>query len=318
MVSARPRVLAWPIGDRLVASSRLRLYAPLAELATELDVNIIEPGSAERRRPVGLLDDVDLCYLQKDARPPARALVEDAARRGIPVVYDLDDDIGCWHGMDERGALTLASAVVVDSPHRAADVTPWASRTTAIPCMIDLAGDHARWTHRPPGALASVGTFGNRSSLEGTREYLEAVPSSMQVRVIGPPDARSAFPGVDYRDFTLGSFVADVLASDVALLAHDRAEAARKDENRLVMALSCQRAAFVSPTPSYQALLREIDAEDLVVETPEDLGRALATLEPGQLATLADAGHSYVWQTYGPRAISARLLAVFLEALASG
>lgn len=317
MVSARPRVLAWPIGDRLVASSRLRLYAPLAELAVGLDVHVVEPGSADRRRAVEMLDGVDLFYLQKDAHPPALALAEEAACRGVPVVYDLDDDIGCWRGMDERGVLALASDVVVDSLHRAEDVTRWASRATVIPCMIDLAGDSARWADRAPGESASVGTFGNRSSLEGTRAYLDAVPSSMQVRVIGPPDARLAFPGVDYRDFTLGSFVADVLASDVALLAHDRAEAARKDENRLVMALSCRRAAFVSPTPSYQTLLREIDAQDLVVETPEDLGRALGTLEPGQLAGLADAGHAYVWQVYSPRAISDRLLAVFLEALES-
>jgi hypothetical protein len=31
----------------------------------------------------------------------------------------------------------------------------------------------------------------------------------------------------------------------------------------------------------------------------------------------ADAGYAYVWQVYSPQAISARLLAVFLEALES-
>lgn len=316
-MSIRPRVLAWPIGDQLVASSRLRLHAPLTELAAELDVQIVHPNGAERWQSESMLDGTDLLYVQKDARPPARELVENAVGRGVPVVYDLDDDIGCWPGMDERAVLRLASAVVVDSSCRAEDVATWAARVTTIPCMIDLADDPARSAARTPDVVASVGTFGNRSSLEGARAHLDAVPSSMRVRVIGPPDARSAFPRVDFRDFELGSFVADLLASDVALLAHDHDDAPRKDENRLVMALSCRRAAFVSPTPSYTALLREIDAAGLAVESPDDLRRALTDTDPARLAGWADAGHSHVWEKYSPRAISTRLLAVFLEALES-
>ena len=316
-MSARPRVLAWPIGGRDIASSRLRLYAPLAELADRLDVRIVEPGCPDRSRPSALLDGADLLYLQKDARPGALTLAEEAVCRGVPVVYDLDDDPGCWPGMDELALVGLASAVTVDCLGRAAEVARWSNAVYPIPCMIDLAGDPARLEYCPARAPTSVVTFGNGPSLEGTRRFLAAVPRAMQVRVIGPARARGRFSRVDYRAFALESFVADLLTSDVALLAHDATQASRKDENRLVMALSCRLPAFVAPSPAYHALLSEFGGLDLIVETPDDLKRALDALDPGRLAELANAGYAHVWQAYSPSTISNRLFEVLVRPLDS-
>lgn len=314
---ARPRVLAWPIGDRGVASSRLRLYAPMAELADRLDVHIVEPGSSERAYPAELLARADLLFVQKDARADALALAEDATQRGLPIVYDLDDDLGCWPGMDEHMLLRLATRVIVDSVERAAAVSPWASNVHTVACMIDLARDPTRAQNTPARVSASVVTFGNRASLEGTRPFLDAIPPSATVRMIGPATARDQFPGVDYRDFDLDTFVADVLSGGLAVLAHNPVEAPRKDENRLVMALSCQRAAFVTPNPAHRALLDGFGGRDLLVETPDDLACALDTIRAADLTDLADAGHAHVWRTHAPGIISERVHEVIVRALES-
>jgi hypothetical protein len=316
-VTARPRLLAWPIGNREVASSRLRLYAPLAELADRFDAYVVEPGGAERADPVDLLARADLLFVQKDARPEAVALAHAAAHRGVPVVYDLDDDPGCWPGMDEPALLRLATRVIVDSALRAAAVAPWTSTVHPVPCVIDLADDPARLLDGPAPPASTVVTFGNRSSLEGTRPFLAALPPATTVRVIGPVAARAEFPDVDFQTFALDTFVADVCSGGFAVLAHDPAEAPRKDENRLVMALSCRRAAFVAPNPAYRAVLAGFDGDELLVETPADLARALDTIGPARLAELADAGCAHVWRTHAPAVISARVAEVLTDALDS-
>lgn len=314
---ARPKVLAWPIGNREVASSRLRLYAPVAELADRFDVHVVEPGSAERVDPANLLARADLLFVQKDARPDALALAYAAARRGVPVVYDLDDDPGCWPGMDEPALLRLATRVIVDSALRAAAVASWTSTVHPIPCMIDLPDDPARVLDGPAPPASTVVTFGNRSSLEGTRPFLAALRPATTVRVIGPAAARAEFPGVDFRTFALDTFVADVRSGGVAVLAHDPVEAPRKDENRLVMALSCRRAAFVAPNPAYRAVLAGFGGDDLLVETPADLAQALDTAGAARLAELADAGYEHVWRTHAPAVISDRMAEVLTDALDS-
>ncbi|MGL5866199.1 MAG: hypothetical protein ACRCYX_10075 [Dermatophilaceae bacterium] len=315
-MSPQPRVLGWPVGGWEIASSRLRLFTPLKLLADALEVRIAEPGTREHVSPDDLLRDIDLVYMQKDAGPTAVDLARAAVERGLPLVYDVDDDIGCWPDMDEPEVLRLAQVVIVDSERRMRDLAPLTNRTRVIPCMIDLADDPAR---RPPAAAVAaprlIVCFGNRSSLEGTREFLPAVPASWQVRMIGPAQARASFTGLDYRDFSVSRFVPDLMTGQVALLAHRPEVAAGKDENRLVMALSCGRPAFVTPTPSYLALLREIGAEQLVVTDTHDLAAALNSYQPDAFAPVVARAHEYVWSVYGPAMIGRRVLSVLHEAL---
>jgi hypothetical protein len=83
------------------------------------------------------------------------------------------------------------------------------------------------------------------------------------------------------------------------------------------MALSCRRAAFVAPNPAYRAVLAGFGGDDLIVETPTDLARALGTTGSARLAELADAGYAHVWRTHAPAVISDRMAEVLTDALGS-
>jgi hypothetical protein len=292
----------------------------MSRLGDRLDVRVVPPSSAARDPDASgtrdLLADVDLVYIQKDATPPAMELAGEAACRSIPIVYDLDDDIGCWPGMDEAGMARRARVVVVDSPTRAATLSAVARRVVAIPCAMDQPDDPARGRARHAGRVTTVGTFGNASSLVATVPWLARLPRGVTPVVVGPESVRDRFPGADYRVFDHDRFVADVMAMDVVALAHDPHEAPRKDENRLVMALSCGRPVIVAPSDSYVALLARVGTAGEVARYPEDVPVALAAYaDPVVRDRVGSAGSAYVWRHYHPRVIDDALLAVFWTVL---
>lgn len=313
------RVVAWPIGDMSVASSRLRLFEPLRRM-DDVDVQILTPtanGARERmardRRQLStLIKSADLVYVQKDARPAAIALARAARDAHVPIVYDLDDDVGCWPDMAETELVASAQHVVVDSLERALTLSGVA--TTSIPCMIDLADDPARNRKQAVNSGLVVGSFGNRSSLLGTLPWLRPATQARRVRVIGPTDPAIAGAAIAVTPFDLGTFVSEVMAMNAVILAHDADESTRKDENRLVMALSCARPTLVGPTPSYAALVAEFDAAHLVLSSPTDVPHALEELNDPRFARVKS-GYEYVWTRYHPTRISGELRQVFEAAV---
>jgi glycosyltransferase involved in cell wall biosynthesis len=310
------RLLAAAIGDIGIASSRVRLYNLVELLPDRFEATVLGPvdNADLTAHDPGAFDVV---YMQKAAGPQALEFCRRAVDAGTPVVYDIDDDFGCWPGMDESGMCAMASVVTVDSRQRAAAVAPAAAGPVVVlPGMIDAADDPARAAagrHRE--RLATVASFGNLVSLRNTRPYLDAVPAEIETYVIGPPEGRAELAGVRLVPFRLDTFVADLAEADVFLLAHGPREAPLKDNNRLVMALSLGVPTLVSPTPAYLDVLSHLDLEWLAC-APHEVGSRLARLaDPAVRKAVGDAGREYAWAHYTPAACAARFVEVIDLAL---
>lgn len=295
------RLLAVPIAGRETASSRIRLYDLAAKLPGRFVTTIVRPrddADLHRHDPGGF----DVVYVQKDAGPTVVDFCRRAAGAGVPVVYDIDDDFGAWPGMAEEALCGLARTVTVDSRGRASTLTRHArAEPVVLPCMIDLADEAARPGLRPPRrGITTVASFGNRVSLRHTMPYLDAVPAAIDTYVIGPPDAASELPGLRLVPFSLGSFVADLLAADVFVLAHGEQEAPLKDNNRLIMAMSLGVPSLVSPSPAYVEVLCELGLAWLACRPEEVSGRLARLSKPAVRAEAGRIGFEYAWANYRP------------------
>lgn len=311
------RILAVPIADRATASSRLRLHDLVHLLPRHFDTTVLRP-----RDPAHLHSQepsrFDLLYVQKDATPTVVEFARRAADAGVPVVYDIDDDFGCWSGMDEAAMCELASLVTVDSQQRAAAVRPAAGGpVTVLPCMIDAATDphRALLPNHPADQVRVVSSFGNLPSLRAARAYLRAVPPGLDTYVVGPAGCHAELGGMRVVAFRLDTFVRDLSASDVFLLAHGTHEAALKDNNRLIMGMSLGIPSLVSATPAYTDTLAELGLAWLAcapAEVPDRLGQLA---DPGVRTTIAAAGREYAWSGFSPSLCAARLAEALNTAL---
>ncbi|MER6971165.1 hypothetical protein ABT304_08940 [Nocardioides sp. NPDC000445] len=296
------RLLAIPIAGRETASSRLRLHDIIPELPARFEPTILTPredADLEAHDPSGF----DVIYIQKDARAEVLEFAKRAAAAGVPVIYDIDDDFGTWPSMDEATMCQLATSVTVDSPGRA-EALRGLTRTepVVLPCMIDLAGDPARQSpHRRRGDVTTVASFGNLVSLRNTLDYMSAAAAHHDTYLIGPADAGQELPGHRVVPFNVATFVADLLAADVFILAHGDNEAPLKDNNRLIMAMSLGIPCLVSPSPAYLDVLAELGLEWLTCG-PEEVGARLAVLaDPSLRAKIGRLCSTYAWAHYRPQ-----------------
>jgi hypothetical protein len=306
-VSADVRLLALPIAGRVVASSRLRCHDLVAALPARFRTTLLEPDPAPETLRAVDPRDFDLVYVQKDARPETLALARRTVEAGVPLVYDIDDDFGCWPGMDEASMVKLATSVTVDSVGRAGAVGHAATGpVTVLPCMIDQADDPRRLVHQTSArSIGTVASFGNLVSLVETLPHLAAV-TVPRTFVIGPPDSAAELPGVRVVPFDLRTFVPALLEADVFILAHGPAEAPFKDNNRLIMALSLGKVSLVSRSPAYLDVLAALDAGWLA-GPPDDVPDRLARLaDPDERAVIEAAGAEYAWARYRPAACATR------------
>lgn len=295
------RILAVPIAGRQVASSRIRLYSLVEALPERFDTTVAVPQLGAELRDCDPMQ-FDLVYVQKDARPPVIDLSRRAAEAGIPVVYDIDDDFGCWPGMAEASMCEVANVVTVDSESRAVLIREVTSSTVVtLPCMIDLAESPERVSARPiRQKIRTVASFGNLVSLRHTLPYIEALPSEITTYLIGPGDAGLELPGATLVPFELGTFVAHLTAADVFILAHGPREASLKDNNRLIMAMSLARPALASPSPAYLEVLGDLGLERLACQANEVAARLEELADPTTRAQIGAAGYEYAWSRYSP------------------
>lgn len=310
------RLLAVPIADRNTASSRLRLHDLVTHLPDRFQPTIVRPrDDADLRRhdPSGF----DVVYIQKEARPEVVDFVRRAADAGVPIVYDIDDDFGTWPRMEEETMCRLATTVTVDSQGRADELRALTqSDPVVLPCMIDLAGDPSRQYHRlPQGGVNTVASFGNLVSLRNTLPFMTAVPKHIDTYVIGPADAGEELPGSRLVPFGVDTFVADLLAADVFVLAHGEHEAPLKDNNRLIMAMSLGVPSIVSPTRSYLDVLKPLGLEWLACGPDEVVDRLARLADPSVRADVGRIGRDHAWAHYRPQQCARNLIGV-LDAVA--
>lgn len=293
-----PRLLALPIADRETASSRLRLHDLLTAAGDRVVASVLRPGAAADADPLCH----DVLYIQKDASPPALRLARMATAASVPIIYDIDDDFGCWPGMNEAEMCRLASVITVDSPARAEALRAASlGRVEIVPCMIDLAKDAARdrAVHHA-GPASHVVTFGNHGSVVAAREWLQYVGASRTVIAVGPPSAAADAGGPRLVPFKLNTFLDELVAADVLLVAHNPAPGALKDNNRLVLAMSLGKPTLCSPSPAYVDTVAGLGLDWLVCE-PRDIEVRLRQLDdPYVRVQVGERLRRAAWSAYAP------------------
>lgn len=310
------RLLGLPIGGRSVASSRIRCYDLVKSLPSRLHAEVLAPERSATRLPTMDPCRYDVVYVQKDARPATVEFCYRVADAGVPIVYDIDDDFGCWPGMDEASMCKLATTVTVDSAGRSSQIRQIATGpVTVLPCMIDLADDVHRAARRQPSpSIIAVASFGNLVSLVHTLPYLAAVRAS-RTFLVGPADRAAELPGVELVPFDLRTFVPALMEADVCVLAHGLPEAPLKDNNRLIMAFSLGLVSLVSPSPAYLEVLEALGVGWLACAPSEVPDRLARVADPRTRATIGAAGEAYAWAHYSPAESASRFERVLHTAL---
>ncbi len=307
--------MAIPVGDRSVASARLRLYSLLEALPPGYSCEIVSAEHAERA-----VAECDVLYVQKAAWPAVVGACRRARALGKRVVYDIDDDFGVWPGMDEAAVCALATAVTVDSVRRAAWLRGLVGTPVhVVPCMIDLARDPARRAPRVREQAASACAFGNHGSIEHAAPWLGALAArSVDTYAIGPASAAESVPGSRFVEFRLERFVADLLEADVAVLRHPAdAFGDRKDNNRLIMAMSLGLPALCSATDAFAQTLNDAGLSQLACDGLDDVAGAFELLRPRERrAEIAARSYAYAWENYRPERVAASFARVLEGAAA--
>lgn len=261
--------------------------------------------------------ECDLLYVQKAAWKRVVELCQRARALGKKIVYDIDDDFGVWPEMEEETLCALASIVTVDSFWRASLVRlVTRAPVRVIPCMIDLASDPARRRPRIRKQLRTACTFGNHNSIVQASGWLSALPDcAISTFAIGPATAADVIPRSRFVHFQLESFVSDLTSADLAVLRHSDDELGnRKDNNRLIMAMSLGIPAITSMTRAYVESLEEVGLSELACGSEGDFLKIVGQLSDRERRLEISARfYDHAWKYYSPE----RIAELFTQALSA-
>lgn len=260
------------------ASARLRAFKLSDALA-----------AAGQEAAVKVMSDADVLFIHKrltdDILKYAR-LIKDG---GGVVIYDLDNTademLGRLNISPEQWQEMLSLADIVTTDTRARqEILQQAFAGTEI-CVLPNGIDYYPATPLPPsiasGRRLQVLWFGYVDNLFQIAPYVDTLRSlDLELHIAAEaeaiPQLESLLPGVDVFAWQLDTFPDRLRQCDLALLiqqgdTHDRA----KSNQKMLACIANGVVPIVSHTPEYLALAQEIDAQDSVFSTPEELAEAI-------------------------------------------
>lgn len=214
----------------------------------------------------------DILYVQKKADAKTIKIATKAKRRGIPVVYDCDDNPYHRPGKDRVRMLRLADAVTTDTHKRGEQLKRAAGIDNVV--VIPECIDYWPMLRKAPirGKLSKLITFGNNSNAVNTAKYMARADVPCY-HINSKPVAGAG----KFIKWQLKTFVDEMCNADVCLLAHNDN---LKSNLKLLVCFALGIPTIVSRTRAYADTMESVGLGWLIADGPADVRRILAALKP--------------------------------------
>ncbi|MFH1759843.1 MAG: hypothetical protein ABIA63_01955 [bacterium] len=288
------KITGIPIDTIHTASTRIRFFRLLKYLPAGFKSSLYK-------------DDIecDILYIQKNARPEIIRAAKTAVQRKIPVIYDIDDDFGVWPGMDETGMMNMATAVTTNTPERAAYLKNYTKTPIhIIPDCLDYIEKRNKPVHINK-SIRSVATFGSNFTISISAAYLNHFPRYLAQSYFCADKSKKVING-NFIKWRLKPFLKQLKCFDVCLLAQNNDNRGRmKSSNRLLVCMSVGIPAIVSDTPAYSKIMKELELNYLIADSPLKINYILELISPVDIRReISSKFFKYAWSNHAPEAVS--------------
>lgn len=248
------------------------------------------------RRLSALLNrrDFDVMWVQYELFPYLPGLFERlAGMSGKPIIVDYDDAIFHMYDAHRLGAvrrvlgtklaslLERADTVICGNGYIEAYARRYCSRTPIIPTVVDTRVFRPREDARPDGPVV-VGWIGSPSTWAVVEPLLPRLLSLLEsrgiiMRTVGAGPRAKGLPGVDAREWSEASEVADLQSMDIGIMpVQDVSWQRGKCGYKLIQYMACALPVIGSPVGvNVDIVTPEVG---LLAETPDQWEDALVRL----------------------------------------
>jgi len=315
MATQKLTFLAVPAGTRNIPSSRLRVYDVMPHLSKTFDVkirsihNLSFPFYARR---FGFFSNPDIVFVQKIATDKVLKLIRQLKKKGVFVIYDIDDEIGVWQNMHEETMIKLADIVTVTSSHRKRRFQE-KYKVIVEEIFTPIDNYEKALTVKIPKfePFKSVITFGNDQNISPLLSLLETDAPHLSVHYIGAKklDVKGSFI-----KWKLDDFLSDLARFPCCILYHpEGAERKTKSSARLITAMAIGLPTIAFYSMEYMKIYEEIGFPEMVVSTSEELLTQLQKLssDAEYCRKIVHTSRDFVLKNYTP-ALFASILERFV------
>lgn len=299
-----------------IASTRIRALTPLRFLR--------ERGI---RAELGFRLNADIYFFQKKITNLSiwQARIAKFMRRAV--IYDVDDLGGAlWYWVSEknlRKMLRIADAVTTCSIEQLNFLKDayGIKKGFVIPNTVDYFPNspfkHSQ-IERPRLRLVWFGNSSNFCIFEKYIDTLLSVPNIELLAIVNEADIqemRSKHPELNFRSWSIDTFIPTLQQCDLAVLMHDGdPEDYAKGNNKMITAITWGVPAVISRTPEYERTAREAGIEYALFSDSDELAQAVERLRtPEARERYLNTAQSQIWDRYSPDVIAQQVLLLARE-----
>ncbi|MGH9222998.1 MAG: glycosyltransferase family 4 protein [Acidimicrobiales bacterium] len=295
----------------------------------------VAAGYLRRMRDVRAASRADLVYLFLEAAPLGPPIIEHTlARRGVPIVYDIDDLVHLPHSSQHNRFMRrlrhhgkvlelmgLADHVVVCTPYLQDLATRFNANVTRISSTINLDSYLPR-PHRPRTTGVVVGWSGSHSTspylhlLDGVLRDLQRT-DGIRIRVIGDDSFAVGEAQVEAMPWRLESEVADLSEIDIGVYPLPDEEWVLGKSGLKALQYMALSIPTVAQRIGTNLEIIEHERNGMLASTPDEWAIYLRRLvrDPSLRQRIGDAGRQTVEARYSVAVTAPRYLRVLESTL---
>jgi predicted peroxiredoxin len=297
------RIAGIPTGKITGGSVRIRYYTFLSAL-DKLEFEIVDNCK-----------DADIFYVQKKSTKDVIELVKELKKKGVKIVYDLDDGDGYRDKKDryDKKMFVLADAITTDTEMRAEAFRKKTDKPIHV--VQDCIDYGIKFEDRIDirEKIICGGTFGTHKVLEATYDQANYVLNSAKKEYVTDRKIIK-YNNWEWKKWSLDTFVNILKKWDICVLSHPKNDiGGMKSNNRLLVCMALGIPTFVSNTFAYSNTMKAMGFEWLIVY--QNILPVAALFDPIMRKSVSTKMHMYVWKNYSPEISGKQLENVFRSVL---